>query len=31
MLSASPLTEDALTRIVQARIEENRAADRRCP
>jgi putative ABC transport system ATP-binding protein len=29
MLVGSPLTEDALSRIVQARLAENRAADRR--
>ena len=29
MLVGSPLTEDAISRIVQARMAENRAADRR--
>ena len=29
LLSASPLTEDAIGRIVQSRLAENRAADRR--
>ena len=30
MLAASPLTEDAIGRVVQARLDENRTASRKC-
>lgn len=30
LLADSPLTEEAITKIVQARVEENRGHDRRC-
>jgi hypothetical protein len=29
LLKESPLTEDALAKLVQQRVEENRTADRR--